>query len=116
MTPSDANGFEPTDVAPQLVGMLAAGTVIFLALVPLCLMLIYPAALHRGPVTKPLFINVAPSVQLDPASDRDAFRSAENTRLSSYGWVDTNRKTLHIPVDRAMLLVEKRGLPGWPKP
>ncbi|MGO8795766.1 MAG: hypothetical protein ACLQLC_13165 [Candidatus Sulfotelmatobacter sp.] len=39
----------------------------------------------------------------------------EQKTLYSYGWVDQNAGTVHIPIDRAMDLLVKRGLPVRPQ-
>jgi hypothetical protein len=38
-------------------------------------------------------------------------RAAEEADLDSYGWIDRNSGTVHIPIDRAMQLLLQRGLP-----
>lgn len=39
----------------------------------------------------------------------------EQKTLYSYGWVDQNAGTVHIPIDRAMDLLVQRGLPVRPR-
>jgi hypothetical protein len=40
------------------------------------------------------------------------FKSKESESLSSYGWVDRQAGIVRIPIDRAMELVLKKGLPS----
>jgi len=51
-----------------------------------------------------------PRLQYDDVHDMYVFRKAEETRLSSTGQ-DPNG-TIHIPIDRAMDLLARRGLPS----
>lgn len=45
--------------------------------------------------------------------DQDLTR--EQSTLYSYGWVDENAGTVHIPIERAMELIVERGLPVRPQ-
>jgi len=108
--------YEPSDADPRLLAALAAGTAVFLVLVPYILSLIYPVTTHSGIGIGRIRDIPSPRLQVDPADDLAALRRAEEERLSSYGWIDRDRTTLHIPIDRAMALTAQRGLPGWQKP
>ena len=39
----------------------------------------------------------------------------QENRLNSYGWVDKDAAVAHIPIERAMELIEERGLPVYPQ-
>ena len=54
----------------------------------------------------------APRLQRFPANEMDEFRTGESERLNSYGWIDRNAGTVHIPIDDAMRLTIERGLPA----
>lgn len=43
-----------------------------------------------------------PRLQGNPAEDLAQFRSAQNSILNSYGWVDHKTGIVRIPIDRAM--------------
>jgi hypothetical protein len=43
--------------------------------------------------------------------DLKRLRDSEDATLGSYGWVDRKAGTVRIPIDRAMDLVAKRGVP-----
>jgi hypothetical protein len=45
------------------------------------------------------------------ANQGPAWREAAHRRLSSFGWVDKQKGIAHIPIDRAMDLVEKGARP-----
>jgi len=53
-----------------------------------------------------------PRLQSKPVMDLKEFRAAEDAILTSYGWVDPDKGVVRIPVERAMELVAKEGLPS----
>jgi hypothetical protein len=53
-----------------------------------------------------------PSLQPLPARDLAQFRAEEDLALGSYGWVDKEKGIVRIPIERAMRLLEERGLPA----
>ena len=55
---------------------------------------------HRLPPT--------PRVQSTPVEDLAHYRSAQDGKLQTYGWVDRNAGTVRIPIDRAMALIAER--------
>jgi len=56
----------------------------------------------------------APRLQVFAVRHWKDFEAAENERLSSYGWMDRANGVVHIPIERAMELVEKRGVGPLP--
>ena len=53
-----------------------------------------------------------PRLQPEPAVDLRSFRREEAARAGGYGWVDPEtKKVARIPIDRAMEIVARRGLP-----
>jgi hypothetical protein len=55
-----------------------------------------------------------PRLQELPETEIRVFRAAQDRRLHSYGWVDREAGTVHIPIDEAMRLTVERGLPARP--
>jgi hypothetical protein len=53
-----------------------------------------------------------PHLQITPERDLEAMRDADRLALESYDWVDRNAGRVRIPIDRAMALVAKEGLPA----
>jgi hypothetical protein len=53
-----------------------------------------------------------PRLQEDPAVDLALLREREEKRLSTYGWVDRANGVVRIPIERAMELVAREGLPS----
>ncbi|MGN6385038.1 MAG: hypothetical protein ACTHMT_02245 [Verrucomicrobiota bacterium] len=52
-----------------------------------------------------------PKLQMSPQADFSQFRRREEALLNSYGWVDRDRGIARIPINAAMDLVLKKGLP-----
>src|SRR6185436_18672540 len=65
----------------------------------------YPLA-----VNTPTRLPAAPRLQQFPRNELYDFRTKENQQLDSYGWVDKNAGTVHIPIDDAMRLMLERGV------
>lgn len=53
-----------------------------------------------------------PRLQPSPVIDLQRFRASEEVILNSYGWIDPEKRIVRIPVERAMELVAKEGLPS----
>ena len=53
----------------------------------------------------------APQLQQEPPVDLIKFKQTELDRLNGYGWVDQKAGIVHIPIDRAIEIVAKKGLP-----
>jgi hypothetical protein len=53
-----------------------------------------------------------PRLQRFPANEIVQFRQRESRELNSYGWIDRNAGTVHIPIAEAMRLTVERGLPS----
>ena len=66
-----------------------------------------PAPLAEAPGRLP----PEPRLQTLPFADIEAQRSEEHDVLTSYGWVDEKAGTVRIPIEDAMRLLAKRGLP-----
>jgi hypothetical protein len=110
------NDYERSDADPRLIAALALGVAAFLIVAPFGLLAVYPGADRLGglPAERPL--PPQPRLQVRPKADLDVLRAMEQERLASFGWVDRDRKIVRIPIERAMGLLTKRGLPEWPSP
>jgi hypothetical protein len=53
-----------------------------------------------------------PRLQTNPRQDLLDLRAAEETTLTTYGWVDKNAGIARIPIDEAMKRVVEKGLPA----
>ena len=58
--------------------------------------------------------NMSPEPDLQVASSRDyqEIRAAEEAQLHSYAWVDRQAGIAAIPIERAMEILSRRGLPA----
>jgi hypothetical protein len=110
------NDYERSDADPRLIAALALGVAAFLIVTPFGLLAVYPGAdrLGASPAERPL--PPQPRLQVRPKSDLDVLHAMERERLTSFGWVDRDRKVVRIPVERAMGLLAERGLAEWPSP
>jgi hypothetical protein len=53
-----------------------------------------------------------PNLQLNSHEDLAALRRHEEAELNSYGWVDPSNRVVRIPIQRAMELIARSGLPA----
>ena len=65
----------------------------------------YPLAVNTPPR-----LPAEPRLQQFPRNELYDFRTKENQQLHSYGWVDKNAGTVHIPIDDAMRLMLERNI------
>ena len=69
-----------------------------------------------GPPASPLALTreipPEPRLQLDDSANLKALQSAEEKVLASYGWVNEKEGIVRIPIERAIELLAKRGLPA----
>lgn len=52
-----------------------------------------------------------PRLQVDPWKDWNDFKMAQDRIVGSYGWVNRDSQTVHVPIDRAIDMVLEKGLP-----
>lgn len=69
----------------------------------------------QGYVDKRFSDNGAPLLELDERQELGDFVLNQEKELHSYGWVDEKAGVAHIPIDVAMDLIAKRGLPVCPQ-
>lgn len=56
-----------------------------------------------------------PRLEDNERTELNGFRYAEEQELNSYGWVDKNAGVAHIPIEQAMQLIARKGLPTTPQ-
>ncbi|HWL54539.1 MAG TPA: hypothetical protein VNQ90_19015 [Chthoniobacteraceae bacterium] len=117
---TEGTGYEPRDVDPGGVGLVGAMLVFGLMLVSIGCAFFYQTTAHRteraeGPLTVPVPETRAsfppPELENHTGEVLAGFRAAEEKVLGSYGWVDSRRGIVRIPVERAMQLAVRRGFP-----
>ena len=55
-------------------------------------------------------------MQSTPKIDLQDLRESEDGILENYGWLDPDKGTVRIPIDMAIELTAKKGLPSKPSP
>lgn len=107
--------YERSDVGLRLVGWLAAGLATFVVVTPLVLPLMFPLSTkHITPASRPAMSSNAPPLEVTPRLTLQATRQEDARIARSYGWADRSRGEVRIPIDRAVDVLLRKGLPGWP--
>jgi hypothetical protein len=57
-----------------------------------------------------------PNLQAEPRLELKDLRGNEDTMLHSYGWIDSGKGIVRIPIDQAIDIVVQKGLPSKPSP
>jgi hypothetical protein len=57
-----------------------------------------------------------PRLQESPRQDLKAMRAQEDWELNHYFWMDKNKGTVAIPIERAMEILAQRGIPPQKQP
>ena len=113
-------GHELSDLKPGYIALfgIALTAVIVAAAVITSLLIDFKAAEHsrqETPVPRLAQEREAtpgPRLQVDANKDLRQMRAGEEAVLNSYGWVDKDAGIVKIPVDRAMEILAKKGLPA----
>ena len=64
-----------------------------------------PVAVQRAAQPPEQRLPAEPRIQADPSADLQSLRRAEDALLHTYGWIDREAGSVHIPIDQAMKLV-----------
>jgi hypothetical protein len=127
------DGFEHEDLRPRgpyyfLVGLALLGLVIYLLMFGLYRFLDSYAKVHQPPLS-PMATPQAdtrsvthedtqtfplPRLEENERTQLGPFIEDQDRKLATYDWVDKNKGTVRIPIDRAMELIVERGLPVRP--
>ena len=128
--PINHGGFEQEDLSSRsalyfLAGLVLVGLVVYLIVFGMYRFLDSYATAHQPPMS-PMVTPEADTRAVTPENaetfpqprleenERTQFRSFiedQDRKLATYDWVDKDRGTVRIPIDRAMELIEQRGLP-----
>jgi hypothetical protein len=108
-------GFERTDVNVIAVGKFAIGLLLVTIFAMGLIVGVFNVlkTMNGGEATSidPTKVFPDPQLQKTPIPDLKAVRAAEDQVLNSYGWVDQQKGVVRIPIEEAMDLVVKKGLP-----
>jgi hypothetical protein len=128
------DGFEHQDLSPSsvfyfLAGLALLGLVIYLLMFGMFRVLDSYARTHQPPLS-PMATPQAdtrtmtqentqtfpqPRLEENERTQLRQFIEDQNRQLATYDWVDKDKGTVRIPIDRAMELIVERGLPVRPE-
>jgi hypothetical protein len=113
-------GYETSDISVRgvfsfAVGLIALGVVVHFVLGLAMQHFAHEAARNQAMRPPQFSVEVRPPeprLQGDPAADLVRVKQEELERLNTYGWMDREHKIAHIPIERAMDLLARDGLPA----
>ena len=128
--PINHDGFEQEDLSSRsalyfLAGLVLVCLVVYLIVFGMYRFLDSYATAHQPPMS-PMVTPEADTRAVTPENaetfpqprleenERTQFRSFiedQDQKLATYDWLDKDKGTVRIPIDRAMELIEQRGLP-----
>ena len=113
-----AGRHETTDAS--MSGLVKFGIGLFLLIVAVLVGMVwmfkyFSTTQQLGPPASPFTESQTPPrgplLQVYPRRDLKSLHLDENEKLNSYGWMDQKSGIVRIPIDRAMELLVKNGLP-----
>ena len=112
--------FETTDVHVWAVGKFAIALVaiVLASLAMLIGMFKYFQSREAASVARtiePIKVFPEPKLQAAPVLDLRAIRAEEDKLLNGYGWIDQQKGLVRIPINQAIDLIARRGLPSRPQ-
>ena len=116
-----SGGHEKRDIDVRRVAVYGGAAILAICLIGLLVTVLIFKNLARetesSPVS-PLYqgdqLPPEPRLQANPRLDLKKLREEEQTRLDSYHWVDKANGIVGIPIDRALEIVAREGLPARP--
>ena len=119
-TPGNGPGYETGDVNVWAIGRFAFVLMAVIAVSLGLLVGLFKYFQTRDEVN-PTAVSVDPAklfpeprLQRTPAPDLKTVRAEEDRLLNSYGWVDPQKNVVRVPIDVAIDLLAKKGLPVRP--
>jgi|SRR5271157_90497 len=118
-------GYERSDVDTWAIGKFAIALVLICAASLGFLLMLFHyfigregppphkalSGMHRDASAK---VPPVPRLEETPIEDLARERAAEDQVLNSYAWIDKQQGTVRIPIDKAIDLLAKKGLPSRP--
>ena len=108
-------GHETTDVNIWAIGKFGIALVVITVLSIALLIGVFryfKSLESEGAAVDPLKVFPNPRLQADPVTDLREFRETEGKLLHGYGWVDPQKGIARIPIEQAIDMVAKKGLPA----
>ena len=110
--------YETKDVNPYYVGLFGLGLFamigIVLAILAGVLQRFEAKAERADPPQSPVAgtqTPPSPRLQVEPEADMARLRHDDQQVLTTYGWIDRQKQTVRIPVERAIAILADRGFP-----
>jgi hypothetical protein len=120
-TPAPSPGYETRDANPKgVLGFLIALSIVLVFTAIVCWgMFKYYSASRTSLAPPSPFSNVrqlpaGPQLQVNPRQDLLKFRAQQEQSLESYSWENKEDGTVRVPIERAMDILLKQGLPVAP--
>lgn len=120
-TPDYGQGHETGDVNVWAIGKFAFALIAIVA-ISLVLLVGLFKYFQATEETNPTAVTVDPNklfpeprLERTPVPDLKAIRAEEDRMLNSYGWVDSQKNIVRVPIDVAIDLLAKRGIPSRPQ-
>ena len=107
-------GHEESDVSPWAVGKFAIGLALVCVISLALLFGFFRYLLSEEGGKAPEIAKSPPNpvLETEPPVELKAFRAAEEHELNTYGWVDQQKGIVRVPIDRAIDMLAKKGLPA----
>jgi len=116
-------GHERTDANIRAIVLFTVGLLVVVIVVLFAMDRMFNILAEReeagpepAPVAEQRELPPTPRLQVDEAADWKALLDREQKVLNSYGWADAAGAVARIPIERAMELTAKRGLPARSQP
>lgn len=121
MTETDS-GYERSDADARTVAAAGAALVLMLVLVLAAMFGLYrflaerprPFDVPRPPLAGARAPQPAPRLEVSPTAALAELRAREAEALTTYGWMDREAGIVRIPIERAMEMIARDGLPVRP--
>jgi hypothetical protein len=119
--PDNGPGHETGDVNVWAIGKFAFALIAIIAVSLVLLVGLFKYFQTRDEAN-PTAVSVDPTrlfpeprLQRTPIPDLKTVRAEEDRVLNSYGWVDPQKNIVRVPIDVAIDLLAKKGLPSRPQ-
>jgi hypothetical protein len=112
-------GYERRDLSPRSIALFGAALAIVIVLSAgiVTLFQLYAGSRYarRQAPRPPLAVTreaTEPRLQVNAPNELRTMREAEERTLNSYGWVVPQTETVRIPIERAIEILARKGLPA----
>jgi hypothetical protein len=120
-TPANGPGHETGDVNVWVIGKFAFALIAIIAISLGLLVGLFKYFQTRDEANPtavsvdPIKLFPEPRLERSPIPDLQTVRAEEDRMLNSYGWVDPQKNVVRVPIDVAIDLLAKKGLPSRPQ-